>query len=99
MSDKSFTLVLPEELIERAQAAKLDLRQVLIEALEQKLPPQDEGIKPSLEEIEAAIQASIQRIASGEADLRILGLHAGTTWVSDDFDDPLPDEFWLGGNP
>jgi hypothetical protein len=27
---------------------------------------------------------------------RIPGLHAGTTWVSDDFDEPLPDEFWLG---
>jgi antitoxin (DNA-binding transcriptional repressor) of toxin-antitoxin stability system len=27
---------------------------------------------------------------------RIPGLHRGTTWVSDDFDDPLPDEFWLG---
>ena len=27
---------------------------------------------------------------------RIPGLHAGTMWVSDDFDDPLPDEFWLG---
>jgi hypothetical protein len=27
---------------------------------------------------------------------RVPGLHAGTTWVSDDFDAPLPDEFWLG---
>lgn len=27
---------------------------------------------------------------------RIPGLDAGTTWVSDDFDDPLPDSFWLG---
>ncbi|GEM_PF-6491345 len=27
---------------------------------------------------------------------RIPGLHTGTTWMSDDFDDPLPDEFWLG---
>jgi hypothetical protein len=27
---------------------------------------------------------------------RIPGLHAGTTWVSDDFDAPLPDEFWTG---
>lgn len=27
---------------------------------------------------------------------RVPGLHAGTTWVSDDFDEPLPDEFWLG---
>lgn len=27
---------------------------------------------------------------------RIPGLDAGTTWVSDDFDEPLPDSFWLG---
>ena len=29
---------------------------------------------------------------------RIPGLHAhlGAAWVSDDFDDPLPDEFWIG---
>ena len=26
---------------------------------------------------------------------RIAGLHAGLGWVSDDFDDPLPDEFWV----
>lgn len=27
---------------------------------------------------------------------RIPGLNAGMIWVSDDFDDPLPDAFWLG---
>ncbi len=27
---------------------------------------------------------------------RIAGLHAGAIWMSDDFDEPLPDEFWLG---
>lgn len=27
---------------------------------------------------------------------RIAGLHAGVIWTSDDFDEPLPDEFWLG---
>lgn len=27
---------------------------------------------------------------------RILGLHRGEIWMSDDFDDELPDEFWLG---
>lgn len=27
---------------------------------------------------------------------RTPGLHAGTTWVSDDFDEPLGDSFWLG---
>jgi len=27
---------------------------------------------------------------------RILGMHPGSIWMSDDFNDPLPDEFWLG---
>ena len=28
---------------------------------------------------------------------RTAGLHAGTIWTSEDFDDPLPDDFWTGG--
>jgi hypothetical protein len=28
-----------------------------------------------------------------------LGLFPGAVWMSDDFDDPLPDNFWLGGDP
>jgi len=27
---------------------------------------------------------------------RIAGLHAGAIWTSDDFDKPLPEEFWTG---
>ena len=27
---------------------------------------------------------------------RIAGLNRGAIWVSDDFDEPLPDSFWLG---
>ena len=27
---------------------------------------------------------------------RVLGLHLGAAEMSDDFDDPLPDAFWLG---
>lgn len=31
---------------------------------------------------------------------RMLGLHEGNIlYMADDFDDPLPDEFWLGGDP
>ena len=30
---------------------------------------------------------------------RIADLHPGAMIASDDFDSPLPDEFWLGGNP
>jgi antitoxin (DNA-binding transcriptional repressor) of toxin-antitoxin stability system len=31
----------------------------------------------------------------GKTGKRIPNLHPGG-WISDDFDDPLPDEFWLG---
>ncbi len=27
---------------------------------------------------------------------RTAGLHQGEIWMSDDFNEPLPDEFWLG---
>ena len=27
---------------------------------------------------------------------RVPDLHRGEIWMSDDFDEPLPDEFWLG---
>ncbi len=27
---------------------------------------------------------------------RVPGLNRGTIWTSEDFDKPLPDEFWLG---
>jgi Protein of unknown function (DUF2281) len=27
---------------------------------------------------------------------RVLGLNQSKIWISDDFNDPLPDEFWLG---
>jgi antitoxin (DNA-binding transcriptional repressor) of toxin-antitoxin stability system len=28
--------------------------------------------------------------------LRVAGLHPGAIWTSDDFDEPLPEEFWTG---
>jgi len=27
---------------------------------------------------------------------RVPGLHRGEAWISDDFDEPLPDSFWVG---
>jgi hypothetical protein len=42
---------------------------------------------------------SMTAAGMGDSDAeykRIPGLNAGMIWISDDFDDPLPDEFWLG---
>ncbi|MCL4867571.1 MAG: DUF2281 domain-containing protein [Anaerolineae bacterium] len=37
-----------------------------------------------------------QKPATPKLSRRIPGLDAGSTWVSDDFDAPLPDSFWFG---
>lgn len=37
-----------------------------------------------------------QQVGDKGSSARIPGLDAGSTWVSDDFDEPLPDSFWLG---
>lgn len=33
---------------------------------------------------------------TGSKKKRVAGLNRGTIWTSEDFDKPLPDEFWLG---
>jgi antitoxin (DNA-binding transcriptional repressor) of toxin-antitoxin stability system len=30
---------------------------------------------------------------------RVFGRHRGQVWMSPDFDDSLPDDFWLSGSP
>ncbi len=43
-------------------------------------------------------QKPVMRLVPVQTDVkpRIAGLHAGMGWMSDDFDAPLPDEFWAG---
>ncbi len=41
--------------------------------------------------------ASLQKAPDGISGHRALGLHRGAWVVADDFDEPLPDEFWVGG--
>lgn len=40
--------------------------------------------------------ARLVPIATPKRKRRIAGLQRGKIWVSDDFDAPLPDEFWTG---
>jgi antitoxin (DNA-binding transcriptional repressor) of toxin-antitoxin stability system len=43
-------------------------------------------------------QKPVMRLVPVQTDVkpRVAGLHAGMGWMSDDFDAPLPDEFWAG---
>ena len=55
--------------------------------------------KPLLEEILSFIRAAKNKTMRSSEKLnlqRVAGLHDGQIWISDDFNDPLPDEFWLG---
>ena len=53
----------------------------------------------SLGEVRELLNSLQERVRMEESkppQKRIAGLHEGMTWVADDFDAPLPDEFWLG---
>ena len=59
----------------------------------------DELPKLTTDELKAVAELCAQLEAKKtEAPLkeRILGMHAGSMIMAPDFDDPLPDEFWLG---
>lgn len=58
----------------------------------------------SLDEVQNAIKQAMEdagiKAHEGKSrhkkKKRVLGLHAGSMRMSDDFDAPLPDEFWFG---
>ncbi len=45
--------------------------------------------------IRAAKNKSVQPSQQLQVE-RVAGLHEGQIWMSDDFNESLPDEFWLG---
>ncbi|HNB72227.1 MAG TPA: prevent-host-death protein [Acidobacteriota bacterium] len=89
---------------------EVQLNQVLYQA--QQLSPQDqlELIKCVVASLSKAMGAkeNVENLKgnSGMCDSttgneilsspRIPGLHAGEVWMSEDFNEPLPDEFWMG---
>lgn len=66
----------------------------------QKLRPENQQMLLVFAEFLLERQAqSMQSSTSNEAESaptpqRVLGLHQGMGWTSDDFNDPLPDGFW-----
>ncbi len=42
------------------------------------------------------VRVRIEAASDTATSPRILGLHLGATWMSDDFDHPLPESFWVG---
>lgn len=43
------------------------------------------------------LEATVVEISNEDDNWeRVFGLHEGMGWMSDDFDDELPDSFWFG---
>ncbi|OCQ96778.1 hypothetical protein BCD64_14300 [Nostoc sp. MBR 210] len=72
----------------------VDTTSELIPKLQTLAPEQQQQV---LDFVEFLIQKYAQPEKTQETpQQRILGLHEGEIWMSDDFNDPLPDEFWMG---
>ena len=69
---------------------------ITVETIVNELNPMPE---PLLAEVLSFIRATKNKSVQLSQQLgfqRVAGLHEGQIWMSDDFNEPLPDEFWLG---
>ncbi|MEG3926642.1 DUF2281 domain-containing protein [Microcoleus sp. T3_D1] len=82
----SQTIKLLEELLGKLQHLLPENQQLLLTFAEFLLERQMRSI-PENTSVEAAPPLGQQRV---------LGLHQGMGWMSEDFNEPLPDAFWLG---
>ncbi|MCU0542056.1 MAG: DUF2281 domain-containing protein [Oscillatoriaceae cyanobacterium Prado104] len=82
----SQTIELLEELLGKLQQLLPENQQLLLTFAEFLLERQMRSI-PENTSVEAAPPTGQQRV---------LGLHQGMGWMSEDFNEPLPDAFWLG---
>lgn len=66
------------------------------EKLREKAAQQGQKAEKLLQDMVRQMLSS-EEIAFSPLPKRIVGLNRGQVlWISDDFDAPLPDEFWLG---
>jgi hypothetical protein len=87
--------VSPEQLLQAVEQLPPDEFSAFVARL---LDLQARRSRQSEEPVEVAHD---QRMAQLAAEVRtsrqrVLGLHKGAVTISEDFDDPLPDDFWLG---
>lgn len=64
--------------------------------IEQALLKQVRTLTPAQQQAVLDFAASLRQQTSPVPKERIPGLHRGAFIMSDDFDDPLPDSFWVG---
>ena len=74
----------------------MDVKAVVIEEAQTQLAELLALVEEGIEIILMDQDKPRARLVSLETSPRIPGLHSGAIQMSDDFDEPLPDDFWLG---
>lgn len=73
----------------------IDLLPQVAELLTHKAAQEGQDVAGYVRQL--AVRESSGAGAHEEPAPRTPGLHAGRYWIAADFDAPLPDDFWLGG--
>ena len=71
----------------------INIAETLVAKLQFLSPEQQQTL---LDFAEFLVQRHIQPEQAQQAQQRVLGLNQGEIWMSEDFNEPLPDEFWMG---
>ena len=75
---------IPEKILAALNTLSFDRQQQVFDFVEFLMQKQEDS------EISQTMQESAL------SKKRVFGQYQGRGWISDDFNDPLPDEFWLG---
>ncbi|BAU12687.1 unknown protein [Leptolyngbya sp. NIES-3755] len=78
------TTQVPEKILAALNTLSLDRQQQVFDFVEFLIQKQGNS------------EINLTQATAQPSKKRVLGQHKGMGWISDDFNDPLPDEFWFG---
>jgi Protein of unknown function (DUF2281) len=85
-----------DELEIKAMTTHVAIPDHVLTALQRLTPEQRQQVFDLVEDLSQEKKLDNEPQASTPKKQRVFGQYAGKIWMSDDFDDPLPDSFWLG---
>lgn len=69
---------------------------ITVETIIRELDSAPEPLLAAVLDFIQSTKAKTNQVSDQNNSPRIAGLHKGKIWIAEDFNAPLPDEFWLG---
>ncbi len=69
---------------------------ITVETIIRELDSAPEPLLAAVLDFIQSKKAKTTQMSNQNNSLRIAGLHKGEIWIAEDFNDPLPDKFWIG---